>query len=223
MLRSLFCKEWLKTRLVVALAWFATMGMILYLLLSLRHTILTSGAVETIATMLGRDLIFVDIMRFVPLIIGVCLALAQWLPEMQQKRLKLTLHLPVHYAYSISIMLLYGVVVMLGISLSNLLLLGAVEAIYLPYEIIRHTLLTMLTWYLAGIMGYLLFSWVILEPIGRMRVFALCISAALLSICYLSSMPEAYNYLLPALLLLTLLLFMLPFYSVYRFKQGKGL
>lgn len=205
------------------LAWFASMGIILYLLFDLRHTVITSGAVETVATMLGRDLILVDLMRFVPLVIGVCLALAQWLPEMQQKRLKLTLHLPVHYAWSVSVMLLYGLLVLLLTACCNLLLLCAVEAVWLPWELIRHTLLTMLPWYLAGLMGYLLCAWIILEPVARVRIAALCMGAALVGLCFLSSIPEAYNVFLPVLCVLAAVLFLFPLYSVYRFKQGKGL
>jgi len=223
MLKAIFIKEWLKTRLCVCLIWAATTGVIAYLLLALRSTIATSGAVETIATMLGRDIIFVNLMQFIPLLAGVCLAVVQWLPEMQNKRIKLTLHLPVSYTKSIGLMLGYGVACLLAMSLLNLALLWIVEAVWLPAELIRHTLLTMQTWYTAGILGYLLVSWIILEPVWKMRVAAMCTAASLLALFFLTPQPEVYNRFLPILIVLTVACVLLPFYSIYRFKTGKGL
>lgn len=223
MLNSIFYKEWLKTRLAVCLIWTATTGVIAYLLLALRSTIATSGAVETIATMLGRDMIFVNLTQFIPLLAGVCLAVVQWLPEMQNKRIKLTLHLPVSYLKSIGLMLCYGIVCLLAMTVVNLGLLWAVETIWLPAELIRHTLLTMLTWYLGGIAGYLLVSWIILEPVWKMRVAAMCMAGPLLALFYLTPQPETYNRFLPILMFLTGICVLLPYYSIYRFKTGKGL
>ena len=223
MLKSIFIKEWLKTRLAVCLILASTTGLIGYLLLSLRSTITTSGAVETIATMIGRDMIFVNLMQFVPLLAGVCLAVVQWLPEMQNKRIKLTLHLPVSYTWSIGLMLAYGICCLVLTDVLNLSLLWAVEAVWLPAELIRHTLLTMLTWYIGGIAGYLFVSWIILEPVWKMRVGAMCIAAALLALFFLTPQPEVYNRFLPLLVLLTASCVLLPYYSIYRFKTGKGL
>ena len=95
MLKSIFYKEWLKLRLFWCLALVVHSGLIAYILLSLRSTLLASGIVETWATMIGRDVLMVNTLMYLPLITGVCVALCQWLPEMQVKRLRLTLHLPI--------------------------------------------------------------------------------------------------------------------------------
>ena len=41
-----------------------------------------------------KDAVFIDYMQFVPLLAGILAALVQFMPEMQRKCLKLTLHLP---------------------------------------------------------------------------------------------------------------------------------
>ena len=92
MLKAIFYKEWLKLRIFWCLALVVHIGLIAYLLLSLRSTLLASGIVETWATMIGRDVLMVNALMYVPLITGVCIALCQWLPEMQIKRIRLTLH-----------------------------------------------------------------------------------------------------------------------------------
>jgi hypothetical protein len=120
MIRAIFYKEWLKLRLYWGLALLVNAGLITYLLLSLRSTLLSSGIVETWATMIGRDVMMVNQLMYLPLVTGVVLALCQWLPEMQIKRIRLTLHLPLDYTASIGMMLLS--------SLCGLTLLFALDA-----------------------------------------------------------------------------------------------
>ena len=64
--------------------------------------------------------VFVDLLQFVPLVVGLLFAVVQFVPEMQRKCLKLTLHLPCPELRMIGAMLLYGV-----------LLLGALFAVSL--------------------------------------------------------------------------------------------
>lgn len=44
--------------------------------------------------LLSRDVVFIETLTYIPLLAGLLLAIVQFVPEMQQKRLKLTLHLP---------------------------------------------------------------------------------------------------------------------------------
>lgn len=223
MTRAIFCKEWWKTRWWVLLGACLSAGVTAYILLTLRSTMTVSGEVETIASMLGRDTLFIDPMRYIPVAFGLLLGCIQWLPEMQQKRIKLTLHLPLPYPRSIGTMLGYGVMVLAAVSLCNMCLLGGIELLWLPRELVRFTLLTLLPYQVAGVMTYLLTAWVILEPTWGMRCVAGLMSLALVSIFFLNTMPLVYMRLLPWLIVLTALCAMLPLYSVYRFNLGKGL
>ena len=85
----------------------------------------------------------------------------------------------------------------------------------------NHILLTALTWYLAGISGYLLVAWICLEPAWKRRILNLVIAVLLLRIFFLSPTPEAYNKFLPYLPVYTLLTASFSWLSIVRFKAGK--
>lgn len=163
MLQSIFTKEWLKTRLFLIIYSMATLGLLAYLLLSIHSTLVESGRIEVWATMIGRDMIFVDLLKYVPLVFGVALALTQWLPEMINKRLKLTLHLPVSAAQSIGCMLCFGVVATIILTIICLVVLSIVEAFWFPGEIILHTLRKLIPAFCWGTVIYLVSSWIMLE------------------------------------------------------------
>ena len=86
---------------------------------------------------------------------------------------------------------------------------------------VRHILLTAAPWYLAGIAGYLLVSWICLEPSWKRRIFNLIVAVLVLRIFFLSTTPEAYNGFLPWLAVCTLLTGTFSWLSIVRFKEGK--
>lgn len=221
MLHAIFYKEWLKLRLFWCLALAAHVGLIVYLLLSIRSTLLASGVVETWATMIGRDMLMVNSFMYLPLVTGVCLALCQWLPEMQIKRIRLTLHLPVDYTLSIGAMLLCSIVCLCVLFLVDAAVLAIVEQMWLPRELVWRAFLTCLPWYFGGMLGYNVVSWCILEPQWKGRCLNFLIGAPLVALCFLSAQPACYTTMLPWLCLLLVATICLPFYSVYRFKLGK--
>ena len=221
MLRAIFYKEWLKLRLFWGLAVVVHIALIGYLLLSLRSTLLSSGVVETWATMIGRDILMINQLTYLPLITGVCLALCQWLPEMQAKRIRLTLHLPIDNHLSIGAMLgcsFIGLCVLFGLDAA---LLAGVGQIWLPRELVWRTFLTCLPWYLGGLIGYNIVSWWVLEPQWKIRCVDMLIGAPLVALCFLTTQPACYIQMIPWLIGLLLCTTCLPLYSIYRFKLGK--
>lgn len=223
MIKSIIMKEWLKLRIFLVLSLLCSFAIIVFLMLDIRKTLYTENAINTINLMLGKDIIFVNLLQYFPLLVGIVLGVCQWLPEMIQKRLKLTLHLPIPYFQSVGAMGFFGVMYMLILALTNLFIIYTVESIWFPYELVRHTIMTLLTWYLAGMVGYILCSWVIIEPTWKVRIGFFLISFATIALFYLSDQPEVYNHFLPLLCVLTAVCLLFPFYSVYRFKIGKGL
>lgn len=223
MIKSLFFKEWLKTRIAVILSVVATMGLCAYILLNISRVIASHGMMAVWDTLLNRDTLLIELLRFVPLVIGILLGVTQVLPEMAQKRIKLTLHLPVDNWKSIGTMVLYGAVVMVGLAVLNLGTCFIVMCQWLPAEILRHIFLTALVWYLAGVLAYFFTVWIALEPTWKMRIPELLFAAACLRGFYMSPMPEAYNAFLPIMVVFTILCSALPMLSIDRFKQGLGL
>lgn len=223
MLRSLFFKEWLKTRIVVCIALIASLALCAYLLLTTQRVMTSHGMMPVWDMLLNRDTLLIEPLRFVPLVVGVVLGVVQILPEMTQKRLKLMLHLPIAHWKSIGAMVLYGVAVMVVLSVLDLSVCMGVLAVWLPAELLRHIFLTAVVWYLAGVLAYLFTVWISLEPTWKGRVAEMLFAGVCLRGFYMSTMPEAYNAFLPIMAGFVVLCGMLPMMSIERFKKGIGL
>lgn len=221
MLKAIFYKEWIKTRWFFILALLATLGFAGYCMLRVNRVVVFKEASHVWEVMLSRDAIFIDMLQYIPLLVGVLLAIVQFVPEMHRKCLKLTLHLPYPALRMVMAMLFGGVLLLLVCFASNFLLMWAYLQTVLAPELTAHILLTALPWYLAGITAYLLVSWICLEPAWKRRIINLVISVLVLKIFFLSETPEAYNSFLPWLVLYTILLASLSWLSVVRFKAGK--
>ena len=205
---AIFYKEWIKTRWYFLLAVLATLGFTGYCMLRINRVVEMKGAAHVWEVMLQRDVIFIDMLQYIPLIAGILMAIVQFVPEMQRKCLKLTLHLPYPELKMTGNMLLSGLILLLVCFASNFLLME----IYLN-GILAHEL--------AGISGYLLVAWICLEPAWKRRILNLIIAVLLLRIFFLSPMPEAYNKFLPYLVVYTLLTASFSWLSIVRFKAGK--
>ena len=221
MIKSIIYKEWLKLRLFWGLATTVHIGLIAYILLKLRNTLISSGTVETWATMIGRDMLMINQLMFVPLITGLVLALCQWLPEMQIRRIRLTLHLPIDYTLSIGTMLLSSIGGMCLLFTTDAAILAAIQQIWLPRELVWRSFLTIQPWYISALLAYFVASWVILEPQWSVRCVNVLIGTPLVALCFLTSQPACYTAMIPWFGVLLVVTAGLPFYSIYRFKLGK--
>lgn len=155
-----------------------------------------------------------------PALLGVLLAVVQFVPEMAQKRLKLTLHLPFPQWKMILLMsgIGLGALALLFI-VQTAVLWGYFHALLAP-ELVARILLTALPWYLAGLTLYLLTAWICLEPTWKRRLANLLIAVGVCRIFFLSDTPQAYDGMLSWLALLLVCSLFFPLLSVYRFKQG---
>ena len=167
---AIFYKEWIKTRWYFLLAVITTLGFTGYCMLRINRVVEMKGAAHVWEVMLQRDAIFIEMLQYIPLIAGVLMAVVQFVPEMQRKCLKLTLHLPYPELKMTGNMLFSGLVLLLVCFASNFLLMEIYLSGVLAHELKNHILLTALTWYLAGISGYLLVAWICLEPANLLSV-----------------------------------------------------
>lgn len=221
MRKAIFYKEWIKIRWCFFLATFVSLGFVGYSLLRINRVIMLKGAGHLWEVMLERDVVFIDLLTYLPVLIGSLFAIVQFVPEMQQSRLKLTLHLPCPHYRMVFLMLSFGVFLLAGCFVSNYILLSAYLEQVMARELLNRILLTSSIWYIAGIAAYLLTAWVCLEPAWKRRIIDMLIAVGVLRIFFLSSVPEAYNRFLPILIVYTLLVLLLPALSVCRFKTGK--
>ena len=202
--KMILYKEWLKTRWVLLGIALVTAALTAYCFLNLTKVVQIRGAELLWGALVHKETVLTEILRFVPAIAGALLALSQWIPEIQRKRLKLTLHLPYSQTGMLAMISVYGLV-----ALTVLFGLQALASAW-----------AMAVWYLAGWAAYLFTSALCLEPTWRMRVVLLLVAAGALRLMFLSGVPEAYNGFFPWMFVYVLLSGGLLFSGVARFKEG---
>lgn len=217
---AIFYKEWIKTRWYLLLATITMFGFVIYSMLRINRVANLKGIEHVWEVMLAKDVVFVDLLEFIPLLVGTLLAVVQFVPEMYRKCLKLTLHLPVPQLKMVNQMLLFGLISLVGCFAICFLIMWCYMQSVFPHELYNRVLLTSAPWFVAGVAAYLLIAWVCLEPTWKRRVLYLVVSILLLRVFFLASAPEAYNGFLPLLAIYTLLLTTLSWLSIARFKEG---
>ena len=214
-------KEWLKTWTAIACLMLMLIGFTSYDFLALAKNASLQGYGFLWSYAVGKYSILVDNLIYLPVICGLALAAAQFIPETYRKCLKLTLHLPMSQLRTVSIMQGYGLVVLLVFFIIQAVSLGIFLGHYLVADIVWRILFSLLTWYCAGLCAYIWAGAIILEPAWRMRIFETVLMLALLSTFYLSSQMMGYSCgILPLATVTTLAAFPLIHYSVRRFKDG---
>ena len=221
MFKSMIYKEWLKTWTAIACLMLMLIGFTSYDFLALAKNASLQGYGFLWSYAVGKYSILVDNLIYLPVICGLAIAAAQFIPETYRKCLKLTLHLPMSQLRTVSIMQGYGLVVLLVFFIIQAASLGIFLGHYLVADIVWRILFSLLTWYCAGLCAYIWAGAIILEPAWRMRIFETVLMLALLSTFYLSSQMMGYSCgILPLATVTTLAAFPLIHYSVRRFKDG---
>ena len=83
MLRAIFYKEWLKTRWYYLVAVLLSLSFVGYVLLNFFRAAGLKGIAHLWEVMLLRDAVFVDLLQFVPLVVGLLFAVVQFVPDEQ--------------------------------------------------------------------------------------------------------------------------------------------
>ena len=151
---------------------------------------------------------------------GIALGVVQYVPEMTQKRLKLTLHLPAGETQIMASMLWYGFSIVLLLCLLLSLVLSAVVRLFLPSEIVGMMLQQLLPWMVAAVAGYGFTAWICIEPQWKQRMLCIVVSVGLLSMLFVSSYPGAYSQFGAGICWILAASFIFPFSSCIRFKYG---
>ena len=112
MIKAIFYKEWIKTKWIFILSAIVLLGFSIYLIFNIYRMIELKGAVHIWEVMIQRDALFIDTIKFIPPIIGILFGITQFVPEMQRKCLKLTLHLPCDSRKMILSMTGYGLLML---------------------------------------------------------------------------------------------------------------
>ena len=220
MTRALIYKEWKKTK------WFAIgvsivgAALLTYIFLRFGRSTRMVGLEHLWDVVINRDQFLFRNVKYFPLAVGVCVAIVQYIPEMIQKRIKLSLHLPLSNRRIVFSMLGFGTALVFTILLLHMLAIIVFASVHFSKEFVISIIHTLAPWYMAGLMTYLLLAWICLEPTWKRRIFNTLIMLGTLPLCFLSDFPGAYGHV--HLILLIVPIYLLPFayFSVHRFKAG---
>lgn len=221
MLRSIFYKEWLKIGKISTLLFIVGLLAIAGIHLSVRHELVLNDAEKIWDGIVNQRQTYFSIFKFIPLISGLLIGVAQFVPETTEKRIKLSLHLPMNEEEVVVKMIAFGAAVVTGLFLVLFLLFYGWGMLYFPYQILKLASVTVTPWFLSGIAAYFLSALVILEPIWKYRIAYLLSGGAFLSLFYKSNIAGAYQ---PSLIIFTicvLLISISPLFSIYRFRKGE--
>lgn len=218
--KAIIFKEWLKVRRVWIAVSVLAAALTVYAMIVVNRLITLKGVEHLWMIMLLKDNTFVEILKYLPVAVGMAIGVAQMAPEMQQKRLKLTLHLPFPKMRLCMVMLSFGLGLCLAVFAMQWVAVGIFYARIIPSQLTWRVLLTMLPWYAAGLICYLFTAAVCLEGTWRRRVIVTLAGVAMVMICYLQGALEAYNVFILLIIGYVCALVSLPLGSVERFKEG---
>jgi hypothetical protein len=220
MFKAIVFKEWLKIRWAYAVAVIICLLMLGNIILNLNHDIKFNSpiAMWNAVVFLGHQ--YYEGLRYIPLFVGLMVAAAQFIPEMVTSRLKLSLHLPVRENSIVLQMLAVGLLAVAALLLVTIVLLSAISLFYFPSQILRSALLTTAPWFLAGLVGYLGLSAVIIEPRWVRRVFLLIISYGVIDSLLLAVNYETFILLLPSATVVAACFTLAIVFTGYRFRRG---
>jgi hypothetical protein len=220
MIQSIIYKEWIKTRKTIGLLAAVFLGAGVFSFMKINEGIRAAGMVAYWETIIQKDAVLFPYFEYLPLLAGLLLAITQYVPELQFKRLKLTLHLPLSESKILLTMLIFGFgVVFLFVVLTLALLLWGLNH-YFPAEIVQASFWNLSPWFLAGLASYLLASWVCFEPQWKQRILNAIPGICVLSFFFLRAKSGAYQPFDPYLAGFVVVAFFFSFYSTARFKEG---
>ncbi|MFA8451893.1 MAG: hypothetical protein ACEPOW_14455, partial [Bacteroidales bacterium] len=160
-------------------------------------------------------------LRYFPFVSGIILALVQFVPEFQQKRLKISLHLPMKVNDIFRSMLFYGNLSLFAVFILPLSLLSLITLMYFPLEILYATLLTVIPWFFGGFVTYSYLSMVIVEPSWKFKIIYLILMLGVVYFFQFYSAYGIYKDSIWSLIGLMILLSCSILYSGNRFKRGE--
>ncbi len=221
MYSSILYKEWLKTRRVFFISLAVALVVAIYVILRTKAVITEHGIVTLWLSMLLKDVSYVDTLTYIPLAIGLAIGVAQMAPEVVQKRLKLTLHLPLPQYGLVAMMLATGLLELLTIYLLQAAVILIYDSTIFHSELVGRVCLTILPWYLAGFVAYLFVTAVCLEGTWYMRILLSLVGLAVLLVMFLQpATMAAYNYMIAGIIIFIVVITIFSFGSIARFKEG---
>jgi hypothetical protein len=218
--KAIVFKEWLKIRWTLFIIFLLSIVILVNIWINLTYGLRFSGPSDFWGLVIFRKYVFFSLMQYFPLLAGLSLAIAQFLPEMHRDRLKLTLRLPLPENRIIFQMNLVAFATLILLYLFDLIFLLFFSSLYFPSEILINIITIVLPWHLAGISCYFAVSTILVEPAWFRRLILLLVMYGFLQIYF--QPPGIYSYynVIPFLVPLSLLPALGIYYAVHHYQKG---
>jgi hypothetical protein len=223
MIKSLLYKEWLKLRYYWTVAFLINILFLAYLFIDIRHQFVFEHAEMIWYQAFHIGNILYDKIKYLPLVIGIIIGAAQFVPEMLGNRFRLSLHLPVEPDVLVFRSVVMGILSVGGIFLIDVFLLCYVISVFFPLEGAKSAFFTSLSWFFAGIVAYTGTALCALEPQNFRKIVYLVLTAGFILIFYQGDNYESYNriFLKPAII--SFLFIPSVIFSAYRYRNRTNL
>lgn len=220
MYKALAYKEWLKIR------WWAVGSLILELLLliyiftNLRTVIEYNSAEMIWSSIIYKSYMFFQSLKYIPFVIGIFISVAQYLPEVLDLKLKLTMHLPLEENRVLLFLNLFGTTTLFILFIPLVIVLVIGSSIVFPSEITYAMILSIIPWFLAGFLSYFFVSAIMIEPAWGRRLVIAIIGYFLINEFLVDVILGGFIKIIVILILFTLLYNYVHMLSGLRFKRG---
>ena len=220
MIRSLIFKEWLKTRWILLTILSLFILVLLKISLTIAYEIRFYEANNYLYNVVFRNYIFFSWLLYIPALSGLILAITQFYPEINEKRLKLTLHLPMKENSILMSMIGYGLCSLLLIYIFANIVLWFICSEFFPIEVGLAALNTVYPIYLAGFIAYMASTAIFIEPRWLQRIIMIIISSGFISnLLYLRGFSQ-FSQVNFSITILTLIFIIFSIYATTRFRRG---
>ncbi len=221
MYKSLAYKEWLKVRWFFIGALFIEAVFLFSLFINLRAILEFNAAQNIWNSIVVKNYIYFTQIKFIPLILGFMIAVAQFYTEIQDNKLKLTLHLPLKENNALLFMVGFGFVLLFILFFLLSIILAIGSSTVFPAEIIKAMLITLFPWLLAGFAVYFIVANLFIEPLWiTRRALLLIVGAEFISLLFITKGYANYKFVLLPLTLITLVFGYIILLAGFRFKRG---
>ncbi|MCF7832398.1 MAG: hypothetical protein K9N05_02325 [Candidatus Marinimicrobia bacterium] len=221
MLKAILYKEWIKLRWAVIVIAALTVLSLAYTIGMINYYVEFQGAFQNWMYVIGKSLLLKNIVfvKVLPLITGLAFALIQFVPEMTNKRMRLSYHLPISEKKLLISSAGFGYMFLLAEIVFLFFGLWMVISMTYPTEIVTKVLMSTIPWFLGGSAIYFMTAFIILEPSWIYRIIYAVISYGLIELNFRASTYDQYQNLW-ALILIVAVMPLTVMFAGHRFRRG---
>jgi hypothetical protein len=221
MLKAILYKEWIKLRWAVIVIAALTVLSLAYTIGMINYYVEFQGAFQNWMYVIGKSLLLKNIVfvKVLPLITGLAFALVQFVPEMTNKRMRLSYHLPISEKKLLISSAGFGYMFLLAEIIFLFFGLWLVISMTYPTEVVHKVLMTTIPWFLGGSAIYFMTAFIILEPTWIYRIIYVVVAYGLIELNFRATTYDQYQNLW-ALILIVAVMPLIVIFAGHRFRRG---